>query len=99
MCGARRAGVRSGRMPVISTFFGIVIRMFYQEHRPPHFHAEYQGQQATFDFAGNPLAGDIRSGVAKRLIRDWAIQHAGQLEANWANMEAGRALDRIAPLE
>jgi hypothetical protein len=27
-------------MPVICTFFGIVIRMFYQEHRPPHFHAE-----------------------------------------------------------
>ena len=65
-CGARRAGVRSDRMPVISTFFGIVIRMFYQEHRPPHFHAEYQGQQATFDFGGNLLAGDIRSGVAKR---------------------------------
>jgi chromosome condensin MukBEF MukE localization factor len=86
-------------MPVISTFFGIVIRMFYQEHRPPHFHAEYQGQQATFDFGGELLAGDLRSGVAKRLIRDWAVQHRAQLEANWGNMEAGRALERIEPLE
>ena len=33
-------------MPIISTFFGIVIRMFYKEHEPPHFHAEHQGQQA-----------------------------------------------------
>jgi len=86
-------------MPVISTFFGIVIRMFFQEHRPLHFHAEYQGQQATFDFAGELLVGDIRSAVAKRLIREWAGLHRAQLEANWANMEAGRALDRIEPLE
>ena len=86
-------------MPVISTFFGIVIRMFFQEHRPPHFHAEHQGQQATFDFAGEPVAGDLRSGVAKRLIREWAIQHRVELEANWAAMEAGRSLERIEPLE
>jgi hypothetical protein len=31
-------------MPIISTFFGIVIRMFYKEHEPPHFHAEHQGR-------------------------------------------------------
>jgi uncharacterized protein DUF4160 len=35
-------------VPVISIFFGIVIRMFYREHGVAHFHAEYQGQQATF---------------------------------------------------
>jgi hypothetical protein len=29
-------------VPIISTFFGIVIRMYYQEHEPAHFHAEYQ---------------------------------------------------------
>jgi Domain of unknown function (DUF4160) len=74
---ARRRKLR--RMPVISTFFGIVIRMFYQEHRPPHFHAEYQGQQATFDFDGRAVAGDIRSAVAKRLIREWAAQHVPSL--------------------
>ena len=94
-----RSSVDFTSMPVISTFFGIVIRMFYQEHRPPHFHAEHQGQQATFDFDGQLLAGDLRSGVAKRLIREWAAQHRAQLEANWANMEAGRALERIEPLE
>jgi uncharacterized protein DUF4160 len=48
-------------VPVISTFFGIVIRMFYQEHGVPHFHAEYQGQQATFTFNGEILAGSISS--------------------------------------
>jgi len=86
-------------VPVISTFFGIVIRMYYQEHEPGHFHAEYQGQSAVFDFAGNLLRGGIRSGTAVRLIRDWAAQHRVDLEANWGNMKAGRALERIAPLE
>ena len=43
-------------MPVISVFFGIIIRMFYREHGVSHFHAEYQGQQATFTFDGEVLA-------------------------------------------
>ena len=46
-------------MPTISVFFGIIIRMFYRDHSPPHFHAEYQGQSATFDFDGNLLEGEI----------------------------------------
>jgi hypothetical protein len=52
-------------VPIISTFFGIVIRMYYQEHEPAHFHAEYQGQQATFLVTGEVLAGAIRSGTAR----------------------------------
>ena len=32
-------------MPIVSMFFGIVIRMYYDEHAPPHFHAEYQGKR------------------------------------------------------
>ena len=34
-------------MPVISPFFVIVIRTFYQEHEPAHFHAEHRVEQAT----------------------------------------------------
>jgi hypothetical protein len=41
----------------------------------------------------------IKSRTALRLIREWAVAHRSQLEANWANMEAGRALERIEPLE
>jgi len=86
-------------VPVISFFFGIVIRMFYQEHGVAHFHAEYQGQQATFTFDGNVLAGAIRSRTALRLIREWAMAHRQELEANWERMRGGRPLERIAPLD
>jgi hypothetical protein len=58
-------------MPTISIFFGIIIRMFYRDHNPPHFHAEYQGQNATFDFDGKLLEGEIDSRTTKSLIRKW----------------------------
>jgi hypothetical protein len=86
-------------VPVISVFFGIIIRMFYREHGVPHFHAEHQGQQATFTFDGELLAGTIRSRVALRLIKDWATAHRNELDANWSRMRVGETLERIAPLE
>ena len=86
-------------MPVISVFFGIVIRMFYREHGVPHFHAEYQGQQATFTFDGELLAGALQSRTALRLIKEWAIAHRVELEANWNRVRAGESLERIAPLD
>ena len=86
-------------MPVISAFFGIVIRMFYREHGVGHFHAEYQGQQATFTFDGDPLAGRLRSRTALRLIKEWATAHRAELEANWDRVKAGEPLERIPPLD
>ncbi len=86
-------------MPIISIFFGIVIRMFYQEHGVPHFHAEYQGQQVTFTFDGNLLAGALRSRTALRLIEEWAEVHRAELEANWRRVQAGEPLEKIPPLD
>jgi hypothetical protein len=86
-------------VPVISVFFGIIIRMFYREHGVPHFHAEHQGEQATFTFDGEVLAGGMRSRTALRLIREWAAAHRPELEANWTRIKEGKTLDRIAPLD
>ena len=71
-------------MPIISVFFGIIVRMYYKEHEPGHFHAEHQGQHGTFDFSGEMTVGNIRSGTALRLKEQ---------------MRTGRPLNRIAPLE
>jgi len=86
-------------MPVIATFFGIVIRMYFGDHAPPHFHAEYQGQTATFNLRGDLLSGNISSKSARRLIRDWTVRHRFELMVNWRNIEQGRPLNRIAPLD
>lgn len=73
--------------------------MFYREHGIPHFHAKYQGQQATFTFNGEQLAGSIRSRTALRLIKEWSAAHRVELEANWSRARAGESLERIAPLD
>jgi hypothetical protein len=86
-------------MPIISMFFGIVIRMFYNDHEPRHFHAEYQGQRGKFDLDGNMVVGNVHSRTALRLIKEWASLHRREIEANWEHMKAGRTLERIPPLE
>lgn len=69
-------------MPVISMFFGILIRMFYNDHDPPHFHAEYQGQRGKFDLDGD-MIGCVQSRTALRLVKEWAGLHRAEIEANW----------------
>ena len=86
-------------MPTISVFFGIIIRMFYRDHNPPHFHAEYQGQNATFNFDGNLREGEIDSRTAKALIKKWARLHKAELAKNWENMRQQKQFLRIEPLK
>ncbi len=85
-------------MPAISLFFGIVIKMFYNDHEPAHFHAEYQGQRGKFDIKGRMVAGNIDSKTALRLIRQWAKEHETEIRANWKRARAGQPLEAIEPL-
>ena len=73
--------------------------MFYREHGLAHFHAEHQGQQATFTLDGEILAGTLSSRTARRLVKEWATAHRGELQANWDRLTEGEALERIPPLE
>jgi len=86
-------------MPEISRFFGIIIRMFFDEHEPPHFHAEYQGRKAVFDFNGNILRGSLKSRTATRLVREWVDLRLAELEEDWNLARAGKEVNKIEPLE
>ncbi len=44
-------------MPTVSMFFGVIIRMYWQDHMPPHFHAYYQNDSALFDLEGKSVRG------------------------------------------
>ncbi|MBN1999704.1 DUF4160 domain-containing protein [candidate division KSB1 bacterium] len=85
-------------MPIISQFFGIIIRMFYDDHNPPHIHVEFQGQKAIFDFSGNVVKGDLRSNTARRLIREWIDIRVSQLEEDWQLAREGKPIKIIEPL-
>ena len=86
-------------MPYISMFFGIIIRMFYNEHEPPHFHAYYQGLEGIFNFKGELIKGNIASSkTALKLIKEWSILHYEELEDNWKRIKNGEMLKKIEPL-
>jgi hypothetical protein len=86
-------------MPEISRFFGIVIRMYYNDHAPPHIHAEFQGGKALLDFNGNILRGDMGSRTATRLVREWIDLHGAELEEDWNLARAGEDIRQIEPLK
>ncbi len=85
-------------MPEISRFFGIIIRMFYDEHDPPHFHVEYSGRKAVFDFKGNIIKGDLASRTATKLVREWVDLHILELEEDWNLARESREIKKIKPL-
>lgn len=85
-------------MPAISMFYGIIIRMFNNgEHNPPHFHAVYQDQEASFNFNGDLIKGNIPK-KQQRLIAAWTEIHKEELLANWQLAEKKQELFRIEPL-
>ncbi|MBI2441891.1 MAG: DUF4160 domain-containing protein [Lentisphaerae bacterium] len=86
-------------MPEISRFFGIIIRMYYNDHTPPHVHAEYQGEKVLLDFRGNIVRGGIGSRTALRLVREWIDLHGTELEEDWSLARAGRELKPVEPLK
>lgn len=86
-------------MPEICRFFGIIIRMFFDEHDPPHFHAEHQGDKAVFDFNGNIVKGALSSRTAIRLVREWIDLRLDDLKEDWDLARAGKEMKKILPLD
>ena len=84
-------------MPTLSMFFGIIIKMFVDDHNPPHFHAHYQDSIAVFDLEGNLLEGELPAKQAK-LVTAWALIHHEELVANWELAQNRESLFRIEPL-
>lgn len=86
-------------MPRISSFFGIVISMYWNErgHQIPHFHAAYGEQGASVAFNGAILE-DALPARSARLVREWALLHQAELVHNWEMARTRKPLDRIDPL-
>lgn len=85
-------------MPRISTFYGIVIAMYYRDHAPPHFHAIYGEHEATIVIATLAVLSGSLPTRALRLVRDWARIHGGELDSNWQKARDRMPLDTIEPL-
>lgn len=86
-------------MPLISSFFGIIIKIFHKDHNPPHFHAIYGEYDAVIEIkSGKVLAGKIPP-RALRLVNEWRKIHKDELIERWDNARNMKPLKRIKPLE
>jgi len=85
-------------MPVLSMFYGIIISMFYKDHNPPHIHIEYAEYNATVDFNGNILDGELPH-KQRKLVEAWIVLHQEELYANWRLAKEKEGLFKIDPLK
>jgi Domain of unknown function (DUF4160) len=70
-------------VPVITRFYGIVIKMYFNDHLPPHFHAIYGEYNGIFDLTTlEMLEGDLPK-RAQKLIVEWAQVHQNELKEMW----------------
>ncbi len=85
-------------MPELSRFYGIVIKMYYNDHNPPHFHAEYGSSRMVVDVNTLGVIGGRLPPRATGLVMEWAAQHQQELQDAWQQARNMQPLDRIDPL-
>jgi len=86
-------------MPEICRFLGIVIKMFYGDHPPKHFHAEYNDYKALISLENLEIIEGQLPPNAYKLIKRWAKLHRQELLENWARAVVREELNKIEPLE
>ena len=86
-------------MPEISRFYGIIIRMFYNDHTPPHFHAEYGDDEVLVNINTLAVFHGHLSARALGLVIEWASQHQDELRNDWERVRTQQSPEKIAPLK
>lgn len=86
-------------MPTICTFYGILIRMYFSDHPPPHFHVRYGEHKARYAIASGDLIDGELPARAERMVREWASAHRPELEQNWRRCEKREPLEPVEPLQ
>ncbi|MCC6864894.1 MAG: DUF4160 domain-containing protein [Ignavibacteria bacterium] len=86
-------------MPEICRFYGIIIKMFFQDHSPAHFHAEYQDYEAIFDINSLKIINGNLPPRAKSMVLEWAGLHKEELKEDWLRAQKPETLFKIEPLK
>jgi hypothetical protein len=85
-------------MPEISRFFGIIIRMYFGDHNPPHFHAIYQDATAEYDIRTLEVIEGKLPNRAHSLVLEWASNHRNELLVDWQLASEMKEVKPIEPL-
>ena len=86
-------------MPTISIFYGIKIMMFWKEHYPEHFHAEYGEFKAVISIKEGVVVKGMLPVKQLKLVLAWCEIHKDQLMENWKKGMSNESFDTIEPLK
>ncbi len=86
-------------MPTISVFYGIIVSMFYDDHAPPHFHAQYAEFKCIIDIQRLEMITGNLPRRALELILDWAELHQSELLSDWNLCQKNQIPHKIEPLK
>jgi hypothetical protein len=86
-------------VPTISRFFGIAIRMFFDDHGFPHFHAHHPEGEAKVRIDNLAVIDNSLGRRHLRFVLAWAELHQEELEENWRRARAHETLLEIEPLQ
>lgn len=85
-------------MPVISRFLGITIYMLYDDHSPPHFHADYGDYRISVEIQTGVVTGRFPRRALKAVM-EWRDLNVDRLQEDWELAENHEPLNKIPPLE
>ena len=85
-------------MPTISTFYGILIQMFWKDQAPPHFHALYAEDEALIDIRTLDVIEGQLTQRALALVLEWAQEHRAELLEDWELCARNQSPKKIRPL-
>ena len=86
-------------MPEISRFFGIVIRMYFDDHNPPHFHAFYGENEAQVGIESIAVLEGALPSRAASMVFEWAALHQQELTENWRRLHSEEPVKKIEALD
>jgi hypothetical protein len=86
-------------MPEISRFYGIVIKMYYSDHAPPHFHAEYGEQELIVGIAPITILAGSAPPRVRSMVLEWAALNQQALQQNWDRCRHAQPPESVTPLE
>lgn len=84
-------------MPVLSRFYGIIIRMYFlqKEHNPPHIHAIYGDDVAAITIPDGKVIEGALPNKALEMVKEWVSLNKDELLTMWETQE----FKQLSPLE
>ncbi len=86
-------------MPIISIFYGIIVKLYYEDHNPPHIHVEYNDHKAQIVISTGKVIGGRLPLRVSRMVNEWRKLNESAIMKAWKDAQNDRLPKKVTPLE